>query len=595
MWSGWPTLLTLLPVFALAPAPRADSGALTFVQTLQNGMGGVEGLAGARGLAVSADGKNVYVASETDNAVAVFDRSPATGLLFFAEAEKQGTGGVDGLAGAAAVAVSPDGAHVYVASAGDNAIAIFGRSTATGVLSFVSVVRNGTAGVDGLTGVRSVAVSPDGAHVYAAASEDRALVVFSRDPASGVLTFVEKEVDGVAGVVGLAGAAAVVVSPDGANVYAAGNGDDSVAVFSRDPTTGRLTFVEREKNGANGVEGLAGPSGLALSPDGAYLHVAAAASDAVAVFARNPVTGALVFVEKQQNGAEGVDGLNSPLAVAVSPEGGYLYAAAASSGSVLVFIRNRTTGKLAFLERQENGIGAVAGLAGANGVMPSPDSLQLYSTAGVSSAVDVFEVTLGITTTTTTTTTTLPRRSRPTSTTLAPCGSAPRTDCREPIASGAALLVVKHPGPLPRDVLRWRWREGAATSLADFGDPRRRTGYRLCIYQAWSGGPQLVLDAKAPPDGRCGTGRCWMATPQGVRYRSPALRPDGLRRIVLRAGGTGQAAITVVGTGRRLALPPLPLTPPLTVQLRAGNGVCWGATYGAALVNSATRFRAKSD
>jgi 6-phosphogluconolactonase (cycloisomerase 2 family) len=580
----------------LAPAKSASSAALDLVQTLENGTGGLAGLGGARGLALSPDGKNVYVASQTDDSVVNFSRNAAGGLVF-AETQKDGTNGIDGLGGASAVTVSPDGAHVYVAGTAEDAIAIFSRSATTGALAFVGFVRDGTAGVDALAGVRSVAVSPDGAHVYAAAFDDRAVMVFARDPISGALSAIEKQVDGVNGVDGLSGASATVVSPDGANVYAAGANDDAVVVFGRDPATGKLTFVEEKRNGANGITGLSGASALALSADGAHLYVAGPNGDTLAVFARSPVTGALTFIEKQQNGAQGVDGLDVPLAVAVSPEGGYVYAAASNGRSVLVFIRNAATGALTFLERQEDGVGGVAGLAGADGVAPSPDGGQLYTTAGASDAVDVFDVTLGITTTTgstTTTTTTRPRRTTTTSTTLPPCGSTPRTDCREPVLHGRAFLAIRRGLFTRGDSLRWRW-TGAATFVADFGSPRRETGYRLCIYQPLGDGARLIVDATAPADGHCDRGHCWVATPRGFLYRSRQSRPDGVRRIVLRAGVAENAALTVVGKGARLALPTLPLIPKVTAQIRASNGMCWSAEYSAPLINSETRFKARAD
>ena len=46
---------------------------------------------------------------------------------------------------------------------------------------------NGTD--SGLDGVRAVAVSPDGKSLYAVAPEDDAVAVFDRDPATGILTY----------------------------------------------------------------------------------------------------------------------------------------------------------------------------------------------------------------------------------------------------------------------------------------------------------------------------------------------------------------------------------------------------------------------
>ena len=52
------------------------------------------------------------------------------------EVEQDGVGGLDGLDGASQVAVSPDGAHVYVAAFNDDAVTVFRRDASTGRLSF---------------------------------------------------------------------------------------------------------------------------------------------------------------------------------------------------------------------------------------------------------------------------------------------------------------------------------------------------------------------------------------------------------------------------------------------------------------------------
>jgi hypothetical protein len=140
--------------------------------------------------------------------------------------------------------------------------------------------------VDGLDFAQGVAASPDGAHVYVTGQEDDAVAVFSRDPATGALTFVEQDKDGVAGVDGLDGARGVTASPDGAHVYVTSGLDDAVATFARDPATGALTFVEQDKDGVDGVDGLDGAQGVAPSPEGAHVYVASRLDHAVATFAR---------------------------------------------------------------------------------------------------------------------------------------------------------------------------------------------------------------------------------------------------------------------------------------------------------------------
>lgn len=124
--------LTTGGVLAVTAAPAAAlTGALSFVELDKDGVGGVDGLDGAAALVVSPDGKNVYVTGQNDGAVATFTRNPTTGALTFLEMDKDGAGGVDGLDGANGVAVSPDLAHVYVTGFVDDAVATFARELPT--------------------------------------------------------------------------------------------------------------------------------------------------------------------------------------------------------------------------------------------------------------------------------------------------------------------------------------------------------------------------------------------------------------------------------------------------------------------------------
>jgi DNA-binding beta-propeller fold protein YncE len=88
-------------------------------------------------IAVSKDGHNVYVASFDSNAVVTLVRDPKSGQLFELEGQSgcvsdDGSGGIcaDGraLVQASAIAVSSDGKNVYVASTQSDAVAIFARA-----------------------------------------------------------------------------------------------------------------------------------------------------------------------------------------------------------------------------------------------------------------------------------------------------------------------------------------------------------------------------------------------------------------------------------------------------------------------------------
>src|SRR5438067_761055 len=375
-----------------AAGPTASSY-LRFLEVERNGSGSITGLDGASGVAVSPDGRTVYATGEVDDALAVFHRDSATGALTFVEMKQDAVDGVDGLNGAHGVVVSPDGVHVYVASKTGDALAVFSRDVDTGALTFVQAKNDGVGKVNGLDGAEGIAISPDGAHVYVAGRNDDSLAVFSRDAATGALTYVEIQRDGYAGVVqGLLGAKAVAVSPDGAHVYAAGSLENAVAVFGRDAATGKLTFIEVQREGQNGVLGLFGAKAVTVSLDGANLYVAGGYDGALVVFDRNPETGMLTSVQLLEDGVGGVNGLNGADAVAVSPDGTHVFVTGSVDNALAVFERDPATGTLTYVERLRDGIAGVDGLHKAQAVAVSPDGASVYAAGSADTAVAVFRV-----------------------------------------------------------------------------------------------------------------------------------------------------------------------------------------------------------
>ena len=133
------------------------------------------------------------------------------------------------------MAVSPDGNSVYLAAALDGALTVMARdhdpdSPDFGRLEFVETWVDG-APWSGLVGASGVAVSPDGAHVYVASKESDSIMVFMRDPATGQVFFVQRKGDGTDDVplMALDGARDVVVTPDGYHVYVASQLADAIA------------------------------------------------------------------------------------------------------------------------------------------------------------------------------------------------------------------------------------------------------------------------------------------------------------------------------------------------------------------------------
>ncbi len=279
--------------------------------------------------------------------------------------------GAGPFAGSRAIAISPDGRNVYVASAGSDAIAVFDRSRSTGALTqpkgkagCVAAVVGKAKGAQGcglaigLLAPNSVAVSPDGANVYATTRDGASVITFHRNRKTGELRQLPPIASGCISGLPIPGCTAgralkwpdvVVVSPDGKNVYVGDFAGNGVTSFSRAGKAGALTQLSGtagciteagEEGCAKGVE-LNLVEGMAIAKNGSTLYTAAALSNAVGVFNREAATGALVqrgcvtdaTVSSCTLGYE-IEGAN---ALAVAPRGGGVYATSLLSNSLTTF------------------------------------------------------------------------------------------------------------------------------------------------------------------------------------------------------------------------------------------------------------------
>ncbi len=321
------------------------SGQITYVEMEKNNVNGVLGLNSPSTVHVVNGGNHVYTGSTVDDAIAVFSRDVGNqGRLTFVEDVRNGdfvgcnTGApVAGLGTIRTVTSDLAGLFVYAASYSTDSVVVFQRNAANGSLCYVETKKNGVGGVTGLNGVWGLSVSPDGGHLYAASYVEDSLAVFSIDGLSGALTFVTSYKNNVGGVLGLNGAKSVTVSWDGLNVYAGGWVDDSLVVFDRDPVTGLLTYVTRYKDGLGGVDGLNAIASVTMGTYDDHVYVASYGDNAVVSFARDPSTGLLSLEQVFKDNTGGVDGLARAQGIAAAWDGGDVYAVGHADNALVMF------------------------------------------------------------------------------------------------------------------------------------------------------------------------------------------------------------------------------------------------------------------
>ena len=559
----------------MLPPAAADAGGLNFVEAFD--AYSVPSLDSPNAVAVSPDGAYVFVAAdESRGSLVIWDRNPITCELTAPGAWHDGQFGVDNMKEPTAVAGSPDGLCLYATSSNDDSIVIFGGA------GFVGFRKDGQGGVDGLRGARALALSGDDRHVYVAGYLDDAIAVFERSGCD--LVFVAAEPT-------IARPEAIALSPDGAYLYVAGSDPPMVAVHGRDAMTGALT-----PPAAQPIDRLvAHVSAIAVHLDNVYIALADA--NAVVVYTRHTADGTLAWLETEHDGVG--KGLGGASGIAVSPDGRYVYVSAADG--LTTFARDGTDGRLRFLEFRDRFVdddGLENALDRLQDVAVSPDGRCVYAVGGSYGSLAVAAVdacgngTRGIDEQCDDHNAVSGDGCSDTCR-IERCGPAPITGCRTTIRPGGASLTIRDLVDDTRDQLSFSWR-GQATARADFGDPTTAASYVLCVYDG-SGGAQPRSSRAAPAGGACGNKSCWKAASRSFRYQDKLLTPDGIKQVQLKEGLVdGAASIRFDGFGILLS-PTTPLTLPVTVQVaNIETNTCWEATFSSALVNTSTAFKGRS-
>jgi 6-phosphogluconolactonase (cycloisomerase 2 family) len=429
---------------------------------------------------VSPDGKNLYVVGLLSDSLHVFARDPLTGQLGANPIQEFQDS--TNLNGAIRVYVSPDGKNVYVAAQSANAVLAYSRNPDTGMLTLLDQVTNGDnysclpgpcIQIAGMAGAYGVALSPDGQFIYVSGSGSTgsggsSITVLRRGATDGDLAnplpFGPRFVQRVSHA-DLEGVYDLAISADGVYLYAASysNNPDTITVFKRNGIDGKLSYIDTIN--ATEVAGLAGVFRLAISPDSAQVYAASYESSAVTAFLRNQADGKLTHIATYTDGGtdaigQTIDGLSTGTVVALSPDGATVYASGYGDAAVAAFERDPASGELTFIQAVKRNpapptAGGVPPLNGARDIAVGPEGRAIQ----VSGYTDDKVVTLAR------------PNPKPTLESLAPASAT--------AAPGAITLTVNGSDFVPGAKVRWNNAQDLATTFVNSSQLKATVGVGL--------------------------------------------------------------------------------------------------------------------
>jgi DNA-binding beta-propeller fold protein YncE len=281
----------------------------------------------------------LYVTGSTSGNIAGFEIG-ASGVLTPLPGAPSGAG-----PNASAIAITPDGQHLYVALPGADVVRHY-RIGASGVLVPIGAVATGP-------GPMGLAVDPDGRRLFV--GNGGSSVSVYEIAGSGALTPIVGSPFAVTG-----GAAGVAASPDGRHLFVANPGADTASIHEIAPS-GALAPL--------GTVPAVFPSSIAVAPDASRLFVPQGSLTNSVLVYDVASSGAVTPVA----GSPFPAGTN-PAAVAPSPDGGRLYTVNPSSVNLSAYTVGGS-GALTPVPGSPFGAGAL-GLTGAAAI--TPDSRRLY-------------------------------------------------------------------------------------------------------------------------------------------------------------------------------------------------------------------------
>jgi 6-phosphogluconolactonase len=137
------------------------------------------------------------------------------------------------------------------------------------------------------TGPRHLAFHPTAPYVYVINELDSTITAFNFDASLGDLVALQSISTLPENFTGISTCADIHTSPCGRFLYGSNRGDDSIAVYRIDSSSGLLTLIEIVSTGGQT------PRNFAIAPDGKFLLAANQDSDNIVIFSIDQETGRL--------------------------------------------------------------------------------------------------------------------------------------------------------------------------------------------------------------------------------------------------------------------------------------------------------------
>ncbi|MCU0962414.1 MAG: PKD domain-containing protein [Pirellulaceae bacterium] len=345
---------------------------VSFVSARKPSLGTDTDIQGFEAIAISPDGQHVYGVDGGHNALVVVNTQGLTQRQLLKEGLHDPAGAtVHGLAGATDIALAGD-RDVYVVSPAQHSVAIFTRDAVTGDLSF-----RGTVTTPGQDVFDTLALSPDDAQLYVAGEDG--IAIYNRDLA-GDLTPSDRTLTTPIAFAGVSGLSELAPSADGRFLYAVSPASNTLLVL--DGTS--LIEVHRFEGG---IYGLTGATDVTVSRDDRFVYVTAENGHTLSVFRRG-LDDDVSHFQTLANGVAGVRGMAGPSDVALTPDQSFVLVSGALSDAVAVFQHDAETEKLAFVQVLRNNIGGVNALESPRAIATTPAGAQTPGHALVGSGGD---------------------------------------------------------------------------------------------------------------------------------------------------------------------------------------------------------------